>query len=125
MYWLMVVVVAVVVFGVAAVAAGKGGAMAAAPPDRPGPGLPPGPLGAGDLERLRFAVGLRGYRMDEVDAVLDRLAAELTARDERIAELERRAPLGDGGGWPEQGLPETRLPEKRLPEHRWTEHGEG
>jgi hypothetical protein len=28
--------------------------------------------------------------MDEVDAVLDRLAAELQARDARIAELQQR-----------------------------------
>jgi DivIVA domain-containing protein len=31
---------------------------------------------------------LRGYRMGEVDDVLDRLGAELAERDVRIAELE-------------------------------------
>jgi DivIVA domain-containing protein len=88
-YWVMVVVVALIVFGVAAVASGQGGALAPAQPDRPEPTLPPGPLGPGDLEGLRFGLGFRGYRMDEVDRVLDRLVAELAARDERIAELER------------------------------------
>ena len=39
---------------------------------------------------MRFAVGLRGYRMDEVDDVLDRLAVEVAERDARIAELEQR-----------------------------------
>ena len=47
---------------------------------------------------LRFGVALRGYAMDQVDAVLDRLAAELDARDARIAELEAQlgaaAPVG-------------------------------
>lgn len=91
MYWVMVVVVAFVVFGVAAVAAGQGGAMAPAYPDRPDLALPPGPLGPGDLAGLRFAVGFRGYRMDEVDRVLDRVITELGAKEARIAELERAA----------------------------------
>jgi DivIVA domain-containing protein len=39
---------------------------------------------------VRFAIGLRGYRMDQVDDVLDRLGRELAARDDRIAALEQR-----------------------------------
>ncbi len=35
-----------------------------------------GPLGADDLRRVRFSLALRGYRMNEVDALLARLAAE-------------------------------------------------
>ena len=49
--------------------------------------LPPHP-GPADVDALRFSLGLRGYRMDEVDLVLDRLRDELSARDLRIAELE-------------------------------------
>ena len=41
-----------------------------------------------DVDRLRFSLGLRGYRMDQVDEVLDRLRDELAAKDLRIAELE-------------------------------------
>ena len=41
-----------------------------------------------DVDSVRFAVGLRGYRMDEVDDVLDRLAAEVSQRDATIAQLE-------------------------------------
>lgn len=95
MYWLMVAVIAVVVFGVAAVAAGQGGAMAPAHPDRPDTGLPPGPIGPGELKGVRFGVALRGYRMDEVDEALDRLGAELEAREARIAELEWRLSVGE------------------------------
>ncbi|NGN82859.1 DivIVA domain-containing protein [Arthrobacter silviterrae] len=62
-------------------------------------GLPPVLLPAGavpaDIDRLRFALGLRGYRMDQVDEVLDRLRDELAAKDSRIAELE--AALAAGG----------------------------
>ncbi|MCQ1999347.1 DivIVA domain-containing protein [Arthrobacter zhaoxinii] len=58
----------------------------------PDPRLPPVLLpehpAAGDVARLRFPVALRGYRMDQVDAVLDRLAAALAERDARIRELE-------------------------------------
>jgi DivIVA domain-containing protein len=40
------------------------------------------PLTAEDLRGMRFSTALRGYRMSEVDALLDRLAAELTPRQE-------------------------------------------
>ena len=45
-----------------------------------------------DVDRLRFAVGLRGYRMDQVDQVLDELRDQLAAKDRRIADL--RTELG-------------------------------
>ena len=38
-------------------------------------------FGAGEISAVRFDTALRGYRMDQVDAVLDRLQT-------RIAELE-------------------------------------
>jgi DivIVA domain-containing protein len=38
-------------------------------------------FGSGEISTIRFDTALRGYRMDQVDAVLDRLQA-------RIAELE-------------------------------------
>lgn len=49
--------------------------------------LPGAPVPA-DVDRLRFSLGLRGYRMDQVDEVLDRLRDELAAKNVRIAELE-------------------------------------
>lgn len=58
----------------------------------PTPTLPPVLLPdhptASDVGRIRFSLGLRGYRMDQVDEVLDRLAAALAERDELIAELQ-------------------------------------
>lgn len=48
--------------------------------------LPDAPEPA-DVDKLRFSLGLRGYRMDQVDEVLDRLRDELAAKDVRIAEL--------------------------------------
>ena len=48
------------------------------------------PVTRADVAELCLAVSPRGYRMDQVDDVLDRLGAELAERDARIAELESR-----------------------------------
>ena len=59
----------------------------------------PGPtLTAQDVDRLRFSTGLRGYRMDEVDRVLDRVAVELRARQAEVDELREQL-----GGQPDVG----------------------
>ncbi len=52
--------------------------------------LPAAPSPA-DVDRLRFSLGLRGYRMDQVDEVLDRLRDELALKDAEIARLETAA----------------------------------
>ncbi len=57
---------------------------------RPDRALPDGPLTGRDIERVRFNLAARGYRMDEVDEALDRLRAELDDRDARIAQLSER-----------------------------------
>lgn len=40
-------------------------------------GLPDRLLNADDIHRLRFRIGLRGYRMEDVDAAMDRLAESM------------------------------------------------
>lgn len=84
---LQILIVLAVVAGVGAVAAGvvRGGLPDAesSVPEAP---LPEGPLAVDDVSAVRFSVGFRGYRMDEVDAVLDRLSDALAERD---AEIER------------------------------------
>jgi DivIVA domain-containing protein len=52
--------------------------------------LPADRLTGQDVDRLRFSVGLRGYRMDEVDHVLDRVSAELRSRQAELDELRER-----------------------------------
>lgn len=54
--------------------------------------LPAGTLRPQDIAALRFTVALRGYRMDEVDGVLDRLIRELADNQATIAELRRQIP---------------------------------
>ena len=89
MEW-FIAAVAVVALGVAAVvAAGGGGSMAKDPVrDTYADTLPEGRLDGPAVRQLRFGVALRGYAMDQVDTVLDRLAADLETRDARIAQLE-------------------------------------
>lgn len=51
------------------------------------PVLLPEDAGPSDVDHLRFAIGLRGYRMDQVDQVLDELRDQIAAKDRRIADL--------------------------------------
>ena len=99
-----------VVVAVAMLAVGRLGELAPTTADRAPLAVPEGALAADDVDAVRFAVGLRGYRMDEVDEVLDRVAVDLAARDERIAELEaqlaRPAALADPAAFaPEPAVP--------------------
>ena len=50
------------------------------------PGLP-GQVHARDVDGVRFDYALRGYRMDQVDDVLERLRDRLGEQDRLIAEL--------------------------------------
>lgn len=88
MTWFFSIVIVAVIGVVAVVATGRGGSMAQTYDDRPDSLVPAGTeLTARDLRRVRFSTAFRGYRMAEVDALLDRLAAEVEARDpDRIAE---------------------------------------
>ena len=93
---LLLLAVLAVLAGIALAAAGRVTSLPDAPPDRAPTGvLPPSEFETADIERLRFSLAFRGYRMDEVDDVLDRLTAELAERDARIAELEQGGPLAD------------------------------
>ncbi len=77
---------------VVGVAAGRiGGGLADPVTSLPRRGLPEGPLGAAELDALTFEPALRGYRMDQVDAAVDRLRAELLRRDAELDELRAAA----------------------------------
>lgn len=78
MMWFFALLIVAVMGAAAVVATGRGGAMSEEYDDRPDAVVPAdGPLRAEDLDRVRFTTALRGYRMSEVDALLDRLAIEL------------------------------------------------
>jgi len=72
------------------------------PPDSAIPGglptdVPVGALSAADIEEVRLEQAPRGYRMEDVDVLVDRLSQEIQVRD---AEIERLRT-----GRPEDGTP--------------------
>ncbi len=91
MFWFLAVAMVVVVAAVtlAVVGGAENEVLPEAPPEHLVDPLPATrPVSRADIEALRLPMAARGYRMLDVDEVLDRLAAELAERDARIAELE-------------------------------------
>jgi DivIVA domain-containing protein len=88
MTWLLATMVVLSLGAVAVLASGRfGGGLPPVHDDRPDTrlpdgALPDGPLRPEDLRRVRFPLALRGYRMEEVDALLARLADEADRREE-------------------------------------------
>ncbi len=60
-------------------------------------------MGSVHVAAIRFDRAPRGYRMEQVDAVLDRVAYELGRRDEIIAVLRARLPDAAAQPWPGSG----------------------
>ena len=78
MMWFLAVLAVLAIGGIAVVAAGLGAPLARAYDDRRDVVVPTDrPLTGADLRGLRFTTAVRGYRASEVDALLDRLAAQL------------------------------------------------
>lgn len=76
--WFFAVLIVLAVGGIAVVAAGTGAPLSRAYDDRPDAVVPADrPLTGADLREVRFSTVVRGYRASEVDALLDRLAAQL------------------------------------------------
>ncbi|MBA2698244.1 MAG: DivIVA domain-containing protein [Nocardioidaceae bacterium] len=97
MIWFWVVVLVVVIGAAALIAAGRGDAMADVYEDRPDMALERGRrLTAADVRAVRFTTAVRGYRMDEVDAFVARMEAELLA----ISHPEDRINPGQPAGEP-------------------------
>jgi DivIVA domain-containing protein len=104
--WFILLVGIVVLCGVVALLLGyAGGGMGRATSTLSHEPLPEDELTDADLEQLRFDVGLRGYRMSEVDAVIGRLRRELKDKDEQIAVLRGEPPMV-AGRRAEEGQPE-------------------
>jgi DivIVA domain-containing protein len=81
-------VLGLIVFGVVAFTLGKAPGLDPASPDAAPYDLPQdAAVTPADVGAVRFDVVLRGYRMDQVDAVLERLAYDLGVRDEEIRAL--------------------------------------
>lgn len=75
--WLFGIIIVLVIAAAAYAGSGKLGSMPQQVVDRPGPDLPAGELSAADLDEVRFDVVTRGYDPQQVEALLDRLSAQL------------------------------------------------
>jgi DivIVA domain-containing protein len=81
--WLFAILIVLALGGIALVAAGRGAPLREVYDDRPDASVPAeGPMGPVDLRRVRFSLAFRGYRMSEVDALLDRVATDLEQRSD-------------------------------------------
>jgi DivIVA domain-containing protein len=114
---LMLLLTLAVVAGVIAVATGviRGGLDEPAQ-TIPARALPADAITGRDVASLRFVQGLRGYRMDQVDAALDALAVEVDRLRAQVAqEKSARVQLARGGLGTASG-PETAEPAPGAPQ---------
>ena len=107
--WLALFVAVVVAVATAAAVLGRvDGSLADATTTMSHIPLPDDHLTEADIEELRFDTALRGYRMSQVDAVIDRLRREIGDLDDeltRVREMHRsgvdqpsyRRPTGESG----------------------------
>jgi DivIVA domain-containing protein len=85
--FLLLIVVLLIGLTVAAVMGRISGSMADATSSLAFVGLPAGSLSAEDIDQLHFDQALRGYRMDQVDEVIDALSARLRELEADVASL--------------------------------------
>lgn len=94
MAWFFAILIVLVIGVVAVVASGRGGSMAEVYDDRPDSRVQTeGPLTARDLRTVRFSTAFRGYRMSEVDALLDRLSLQLQQGESELVEPDEEPDL--------------------------------
>lgn len=100
-----------VIAGVFLLAAGRiGGELPATGPDEHLLSLaevPVGDLVPASIEEIRLDQAVRGYRMDEVDGVIDRLSAEIAQRDDLLALREAEIRDLRSGAAPSAAAPDT------------------
>ena len=83
----LLIVILLIGLTTAAVLGGIGGFLADPMSSRPFGGLPAGSLSSEDIAQLQFDQALRGYRMDQVDDVIDALSARLNELENEVAAL--------------------------------------
>ena len=101
--FLVLIVVLLIGLTAAAVAGKIGGFMADPTSSRSFAGIPAGTvLSVDDMAHLRFDQALRGYRMDEVDEVIDALSARVRELESEVASLSgTSAASPEPGGQPD------------------------
>lgn len=83
--FLLLIVILLIGVTAAAVMGKIGGFMPESTTSRSFSGLPAGPLDAVGLAELHFDQALRGYRMEQVDEVIDALSARIRELESEVA----------------------------------------
>jgi DivIVA domain-containing protein len=96
--FLVLIVVVLIGLTVAAVMGKISGFMADPTSSQSFSGVPAEPWSAGDMARLHFDQALRGYRMNEVDEVIDALTARLGELESQVASLAVTSQGGSAKG---------------------------
>lgn len=86
-YVIVAALIGAVVFAIAVFVFGRGEQLAPLSPRTSPTELPDGAMTGSDVESLRFAMALRGYRMSDVDWALSRLGAEIDRLRSQVSEL--------------------------------------
>lgn len=87
-YLVVMLLVAAVVFLLASMVFGRGEELEPLPPNVSPTRLPERDISGADIAQVRFQQVLRGYKMSDVDWVLQRLGDELDTLRTRVTELE-------------------------------------
>lgn len=95
-YLVVMVLVAGVIYLLASAVFGRGEELAPLPPGASPTRLPAGKATGNDVRSVRFQQSVRGYKMSEVDWVLERLADEIDQLRGRVTELEEHKPVPVG-----------------------------
>ena len=103
--FLLLVIVLLIGLTTAAVMGKIGGFMAEPTSSQAFVGVPAGISSAGDLAHLQFDQALRGYRMNQVDEVIDALGTRLRDLEAEVASLTvaHHPSPGTGDSWPHKG----------------------
>jgi DivIVA domain-containing protein len=87
LYLVVLILVAIVLFGVGSVLFGRGERLPPLPRGTTATALPASEVTGADVEAVKFTQTVRGYKVSEVDWVLDRLGQELDQLHGQVAAL--------------------------------------
>jgi DivIVA domain-containing protein len=88
LYLVVLILVAVVLFGVGSALFGRGEVLPPLPSGTTATVLPASGVTGADVDAVKFAQALRGYKTSEVDWVLDRLGQELDSLRGQLAAVQ-------------------------------------
>jgi DivIVA domain-containing protein len=121
LYLVVLILVAIVLFGVGSVLFGRGERLPPLPRATTATALPASEVTGADVEAVKFTQTLRGYKVAEVDWVLERLGQELDQLHGQVAAL--RAAYGVDDFVPDSDSPPEPTAEETADAHAGSAEG--